>query len=212
MRIVRFIVTGCLLCVTVAAQQSSPPRSASSGVYSSGQAEAGEKIYFDTCANCHGADLGGVERAPALTGAAFLESWQGQDLLRLRTRIDAMPPNAPGSLSDTDAVAVMAFVLRSSGMPAGTALLPADRAQLARITFGPPRAGGNAASAPGSAPVAVPPRSAPTAPPTGARSLEWTTYGGDLASHRYSPADQITKDNFNSCLLYTLTLPTILRV
>jgi mono/diheme cytochrome c family protein len=80
MRIVRFIVAGCLLCVTVAAQQSSPPRSASSGVYSSGQAEAGEKIYFATCANCHGADLGGVERAPALTGAAFLESWQGQDL------------------------------------------------------------------------------------------------------------------------------------
>ena len=27
---------------------------------------------------------------------------------------------------------------------------------------------------------------------------EWTTYGGDLASTRYSPLDQITKDNFNS--------------
>jgi quinoprotein glucose dehydrogenase len=26
---------------------------------------------------------------------------------------------------------------------------------------------------------------------------EWTTYGGDLASTRYSPADQINKDNFN---------------
>jgi len=25
----------------------------------------------------------------------------------------------------------------------------------------------------------------------------WTTYGANLASHRYSPADQITKDNFN---------------
>jgi quinoprotein glucose dehydrogenase len=25
----------------------------------------------------------------------------------------------------------------------------------------------------------------------------WPTYGGNLASHRYSPADQITKDNFN---------------
>src|SRR3982750_4923422 len=25
---------------------------------------------------------------------------------------------------------------------------------------------------------------------------EWTTYGGDLASTRYSPLDQITKDNF----------------
>ena len=26
---------------------------------------------------------------------------------------------------------------------------------------------------------------------------EWTTYGGDLASTRYSALDQITKDNFN---------------
>jgi quinoprotein glucose dehydrogenase len=28
-------------------------------------------------------------------------------------------------------------------------------------------------------------------------STDWTTYGGNLASHRYSPADEITKDNFN---------------
>ena len=27
--------------------------------------------------------------------------------------------------------------------------------------------------------------------------IEWTTYGGDLASTRYSPADQINADNFN---------------
>src|SRR5690349_10265758 len=26
---------------------------------------------------------------------------------------------------------------------------------------------------------------------------DWTTYGGDLASTRYSPLDQITKDNFS---------------
>src|SRR6266850_4336248 len=26
---------------------------------------------------------------------------------------------------------------------------------------------------------------------------EWTTYGADLASTRYSPLDQISKDNFN---------------
>jgi glucose dehydrogenase len=25
---------------------------------------------------------------------------------------------------------------------------------------------------------------------------EWTSYGGDLASRRYSPLDQINKDNF----------------
>ena len=29
--------------------------------------------------------------------------------------------------------------------------------------------------------------------------VEWTTYGGDLASTRYSPLDQINKDNFRTC-------------
>jgi quinoprotein glucose dehydrogenase len=30
------------------------------------------------------------------------------------------------------------------------------------------------------------------------KGAEWTTYGADLASTRYSPLDQITKDNFNT--------------
>lgn len=32
---------------------------------------------------------------------------------------------------------------------------------------------------------------------TGAKNGEWTTYGGDLASTRYAPLDQIKADNFN---------------
>ena len=31
----------------------------------------------------------------------------------------------------------------------------------------------------------------------GAQKGEWRTYGGDLANSRYSPLDQITRDNFN---------------
>src|SRR5262245_47184915 len=32
---------------------------------------------------------------------------------------------------------------------------------------------------------------------TRAKSGEWTTYGGDLASTRYAPLDQINAENFN---------------
>src|SRR5688572_15098024 len=32
----------------------------------------------------------------------------------------------------------------------------------------------------------------------GAKGGEWTTYGGDLANTRYSPLDQITRDNFGA--------------
>jgi quinoprotein glucose dehydrogenase len=33
---------------------------------------------------------------------------------------------------------------------------------------------------------------------TSGATVQWPTYGGNLASHRYSPADQITKDNFST--------------
>ena len=121
-----------LACVTLGAQQS---RSSWSGVYTAQQAAAGEKIYVQQCASCHGPDLAGIERAPALAGGSFANAWHGQDLARLLARIESMPPTAPGSLSPADAVALLAFMLRAGEMPAGTTPLPSDRTQLARITF-----------------------------------------------------------------------------
>ena len=71
--------------------------------------------------------------------------------------------------------------------------MPTDRAELA-ITFDRGR-GGAVAAAPAAA-AALPPARR-SSPPTTGPSFEWLTYGANLASHRYSPADQITKDNFN---------------
>ena len=124
---------GLLLALALVADAQST--SVWSGVYAPGQADAGEKIYFARCASCHGDDLGGIERAPALAGGAFLETWHGKDLRRLLDRIDSMPPSEPKSLSPVDAVAVLAFLLRTSEVPSGTAALPTDRAALAGITF-----------------------------------------------------------------------------
>ncbi len=119
-----------LACTTVAARQ---PRSVWSGVYTAEQAIAGEKIYFARCATCHGDDLGGVERAPALAGAQFLDAWHGKNLRRLVERIETMPPNEP--LSSAEAVDVLAFLLSTSEMPSGSTALPSDRTRLAEITF-----------------------------------------------------------------------------
>jgi mono/diheme cytochrome c family protein len=96
---------------------------------------AGEKIYYARCSTCHGDELGGVERAPALAGPQFLEAWHGRSLRRLLDRIDDMPPSEPKSLSPADAVAVLAFLLRASEMPSGSTALPTDRTQLGEITF-----------------------------------------------------------------------------
>jgi mono/diheme cytochrome c family protein len=102
-------------------------------VYTAEQAIAGEKIYFARCATCHGDDLGGVERAPALAGAQFLDAWHGKNLRRLLERIETMPPNEP--LSSAEAVDVLAFLLSTSEMPSGSTALPSDRTRLAEIAF-----------------------------------------------------------------------------
>jgi mono/diheme cytochrome c family protein len=129
------VVRGCVgafvvVWVALAVAQS---RSVWSGVYTPEQADAGEQVYFDRCATCHGDDLGGVERAPALAGTSFLDSWHGKSLRRLLERIETMPPVEP--LSSAQAVDVLAFLLRESEMPSGPAALPAERAQLTEITF-----------------------------------------------------------------------------
>ncbi|MEO8256627.1 MAG: PQQ-binding-like beta-propeller repeat protein [Acidobacteriota bacterium] len=210
MRHPRRVIGGIVIltCATLTAQ-SPPTRSSASGVYTADQAAAGEKIYFAGCAACHGDDLGGRERAPALTGTSFVEAWSGKDLRQLLDRLESMPPTAPNSLSATEYGAVLAFLLRHAAMPIGSTALPTDRAQLARITFG--RSTG--AEAPGAAaaparstasPATAPPATVlPTAPAarpaatTSGPTTTWPTYGGNLASQRYSPADEITKDNFN---------------
>src|SRR5687768_6600126 len=193
----RRVIAGMVVvaCATLGAQQS---RSSWSGVYTAAQAAAGEKIYFEKCASCHGPDLGGIERAPALAGGAFLNAWHGQDLRRLLERIDSMPPSAPKSLSPAESAAVLAFMLRAAEMPAGPTALPADSGQLSRITFERTR-GAAVANAPAAAPQAPagPPAAAQSPAPAGRTLGTWPTYGSNLASHRYSPADQLTKDNFS---------------
>ena len=124
-----------VLALAGTALAAAAPRSVWSGVYTADQAAAGEKIYYARCSTCHGDELGGVERAPALAGPPFLDAWNGRSLRRLLDRIDEMPPTEPKSLSPQDAVAVLAFLLRSSEMPRGSTALPTDRTQLGEITF-----------------------------------------------------------------------------
>jgi mono/diheme cytochrome c family protein len=109
--------------------------SAWSGVYTTAQADAGEKVYFARCATCHGDDLNGREQSPALAGSQFLDSWNGRDLRRLLDRIQTMPPADPKPLTPAEGLDVMAFLLRAAEMPSGSVPLPTDRARLADIRF-----------------------------------------------------------------------------
>ena len=66
------------------------------GVYTSAQATTGADLYEGKCAECHGDDLEGRERAPALAGGTFAQRWDRATLKTLFERVEAMPPDRPG--------------------------------------------------------------------------------------------------------------------
>jgi S-disulfanyl-L-cysteine oxidoreductase SoxD len=95
------------------------------GAYSAEQATAGKATYDAKCAICHGATLGGGDSAPALTGVAFLNNWNGTSAKDLFDRIhDTMPADAPGSLSGPRTAEIIAYIFQTSGFPAGANPLP----------------------------------------------------------------------------------------
>ena len=65
---------------------------------------------------------------------AFLERWNGQtafDMVQLIKQ--SMPQEAPDSLGQPVYVDIVAFLLKTNGLPAGTAELPADDAALKQV-------------------------------------------------------------------------------
>lgn len=98
-----------------------------SGVFTADQAKRGQELYTKWCVSCHGADLGGGEMAPALTGGAFMSDWDGQTVADLEERVRlTMPQGDEGSLSHQMTVDVLAAMLAANGAPAGQAELPKD--------------------------------------------------------------------------------------
>ncbi len=131
----RFIAAAVFLLVAAQA------RTTRDGVYSSAQATQGERIYGMACATCHAPDLSGSGQAPALADADFAKEWDQQPLSDLFDRIrTTMPADAPGTLEGGDVAAVMAFLLKKAGMPAGDAELPADATALKSIAYSVPKA------------------------------------------------------------------------
>jgi S-disulfanyl-L-cysteine oxidoreductase SoxD len=90
------------------------------GAYSEAQAERGKVPFTGVCRRCHGDDLAGTRRGPALHGPSFMADWEAQDLRRLFDKIrDTMPPDNPSSFDDNEYLDVLTYVLKANGYPAG---------------------------------------------------------------------------------------------
>ena len=84
--------------------------------FSEAQAAVGAEVYTSACAACHLPGLQGSSEAPELAGPNFRAQWGNRpagDLLTYVRR--TMPPTAPGSISDEEYAAVVAYMMRSNG-------------------------------------------------------------------------------------------------
>src|SRR4029453_7049329 len=127
------VAVGVAVSVSMFAQST---KSVWSGVYTTAQSARGTGLYMNGCAECHGDDLEGRERAPALAGAAFGQRWDGATLKKLFDRMEEMPPDDPAArLAPKQYVDILAFLLSANNVPAGTEPLVGDKDALAAIKY-----------------------------------------------------------------------------
>lgn len=119
-------------------KNTAQPPSVGSAPYTPQQVAAGQKLYTQYCAGCHGAQLQGVS-APALTGPPMARL--KMDLSQFRTIVTTtMPLTAPGSLKPDQYAAIIAYILSYDCVTPsqnGTEPFPTtDRPEFKKVVFG----------------------------------------------------------------------------
>jgi glucose dehydrogenase/mono/diheme cytochrome c family protein len=175
--------------------------------FSTAQLAHGRYEYSQRCAVCHGAQLQGGG-APALKGHAFAAQWNGKQLKDFYSYIyHNMPLGQAGVLSGQEYADIVAYILGSNGVPAGTEkftpktpmerVLEIDAAVAARS---------EAASAPSAqvkigelyGKLAQPSTTRPTQAELDAADVatdNWLMYNKGYRSERYSTLERINTTN-----------------
>lgn len=129
------ILAAAALILAAGPAAAQPRISIWDGVYSEAQAGRGRTFYMQNCARCHGADLSGNFETPPLVGR-FMPYWSGSTLDVLFDYVStAMPLDHPGALGPGANTDILAYLLKSNALPAGSMELSADR--LKAINFDP---------------------------------------------------------------------------
>jgi mono/diheme cytochrome c family protein len=123
-----------ILCLFALAAVAAPPEGKNiwGGVYTDAQAARGEAVYSMQCSRCHRDDLSGADGV--LIGSRFMQEWSEDSLGSFyKTLRQTMPANAPGSLSERDYLAIVAYVLQKNEFPSGGEDLTADAVPVIRV-------------------------------------------------------------------------------
>ncbi len=104
-------------------------------LFTAPQAAAGRSDYLSACSACHGAALQGVT-GPSLVGQDFAAPADHYSLALVFTNLwEGTPAGAPDSLSKSEYVDIMAYLMARNGYPAGGTALTFAIAQSSRLPF-----------------------------------------------------------------------------
>lgn len=82
---------------------------------STNQVQRGQETAARACSACHGVTLSGA-LGPALRGKSFIGNWSGKPAAQLYDLVvTEMPPNASGTLKDTEYLDIVTFILSRNG-------------------------------------------------------------------------------------------------
>ncbi len=195
------LLTAQVLCAAEDAETAQP-------IFTAEQQEQGQAAYLANCANgCHQNDMSGLGPIAPLRGERFLGSFGARSVGELTQAIrSAMPPTAPGSLSQETYLNLTAFILAMNGAKPGISTLSLENPVLISTITDPAAAAAPTTVAAGAAAdegpvgVTVPGRVPDFRPVTDAMLLEpppedWLIHRGNYAAHSYSALDQIDTGN-----------------
>lgn len=92
--------------------------------FSADQATRGADLYQQNCAACHLADLTGSFEAPNLADTSFRSNWANRGVEEFVDMLQrTMPPQAPGSLDQSQYLDISAFLLEANNIGASATAL-----------------------------------------------------------------------------------------
>ena len=133
------VAAAVALLVSAGAATRAHASSAAPALYSAAQASSGSKEYAAKCSACHGEALEGGA-GPALKGDTLRTLSKNTKLTVgdvFTFMSQQMPLNEPASLTHDQYAAIMAFILKSNGYPAGAKALNYNVARSSKVALTP---------------------------------------------------------------------------
>jgi mono/diheme cytochrome c family protein len=120
------------------------PKSVWDGAYTEDQGKRGAAAYTTECSECHSPELMGDGFAPALSGADFLNAWNGLSIGDLFERVRiSMPPGKETAVPPQTKADIIAYILQFNKFPVGKIELVATTEELKGIKFEATKPGQN---------------------------------------------------------------------